>query len=383
MSRELEAAFHASLERLLRGEATLDECVADHQQHADDLRQLLVIALDLQTLAPTSMDTSVVERGARLIDEELDRFSARAVSQSLPQGAWKRLTEAIPRLMQARVVGLATAFAVAIVAYGGVTLAAVNSGPESALYGYRLTLEDFRIGFAQGEEKAYLYLDTAEQRMREIETSVGVGDAGAAARASTAYQDVVRKGVDVLDAAGRDARAGDRRSYGAAADYQRRLADHEKRFVALTDVVIVEAVREPVAQARRSVKSGLVNIVSRPTVAAQVTVTPVPTPPVSDADRTFRPVPITPVAATPTDPPTVLAPAPTVTPIDVVGSAVVVTGVLNSVAFDQLVVSGIPIAREGFPSIDGVPLEVRVRAKAVVAADGRSKVIEIRKIILS
>ena len=76
MSRELEAAFHASLERLLRGEATLDECVADHQQHADDLRQLLVIALDLQTLAPTSMDTSVVERGARLIDEELDRFSA-------------------------------------------------------------------------------------------------------------------------------------------------------------------------------------------------------------------------------------------------------------------------------------------------------------------
>ena len=167
MSPDIETAFHTSLDRLLRGETTLDACVAAYPEHDERLRDMLVVALDLQALAPLPIDQRAVDRGARLIDDELQRLRARLDRQPEPASAWERLTWWFPRFMPVRMAGLAAAFAIALIAYGGVTLAAVNSGPDSALYGYRLTLEELRIGFATDEEKAYLYLDTAEQRLRE------------------------------------------------------------------------------------------------------------------------------------------------------------------------------------------------------------------------
>ena len=399
MSTDIETAFHTSLDRLLRGEATLDACLAEYPEHHARLRDMLVVALDLQALKPLPLDRQAVERGARLIDDELQHLRARLDRQPEPASAWERLTWWFPRFMPVRMAGLAAAFAVALIAYGGVTLAAVNSGPDSALYGYRLTLEELRIGFASDEEKAYLYLDTAEQRLREIESAAETGDAGAVARASTAYQEVVRKGVDVLGAVARDTPPGTERTGEVAADYRRRLAEHGTRFNSLTHAA-AEAQRAPITRARSQAQTGLHDVHSGPILAAAPTAAPTATPdpspsptavasvPVPSPSPTPAAVPTPPVSPTPAVPtaaPTATptaAPTPQVTPeppaaptpapaIDVTGSAVVVTGELLAVTDDELVVAGIPIARGGVAVVDGVPLTARVRAEALVAADGR------------
>ncbi len=390
MSTDIESAFHTSLDRLLRGEATLDACVAAYPEHEERLRDMLVVALDLQALAPLPLDRQAVDRGARLIDEELQRLRARLDRQPEPASAWERFSWWFPRFMPVRMAGLAAAFAIALIAYGGVTLAAVNSGPDSALYGYRLTLEELRIGFAPNEEKAYLYLDTAEQRLREIESAAGTGDAVAVARASTAYQDVVRKGVDVLGAVARDAQPGAERTGDVAEDYRRRLAEHDTRFNSLTHAA-AEAQRVPITRARSQAKAGLQDVHSGPILLAAPTATPdlgltptaVALAPVSSPSPTpaalpaptASPTPAAP-AATPTTAPTPQAtpePTPTAPPvpvIDVTGTAVVVTGELLAVTDQTLVVAGISIARGEAEAVDAVPITARVRAEALVAADG-------------
>ena len=394
MSTDIETAFHTSLDRLLRGEASLDACVAAYPEHHERLRDMLVVALDLQALAPLPLDRQAVDRGARLIDEELQHLRARLDRQPEPASAWERLTWWFPRFMPVRMAGLAAAFAIALIAYGGVTLAAVNSGPDSALYGYRLTLEELRIGFAPNEEKAYLYLDTAEQRLREIESAAGLGDTVAVARASTAYQEVVRKGVDVLGAVAREQEPGAERTGDVAADYRRRLAEHDTRFNSLTHSA-PEAERAPISRARSQVQAGLQDVHSGPILRAAPTATPdpglsptvsamAPTPPAAPAPSpspsptptaTAAP-PVSPTPAAVTAAPTPQAtPAPTATAIpapaiDITGSAVVVTGELNAVTEVAVVVAGISIARADEASVDAAPLAARVRAEAQVAADG-------------
>ena len=395
MSTDIETAFHTSLDRLLRGEASLDACVAAYPEHEERLRDMLVVALDLQALAPLPLDRQAVDRGARLIDDELQRLRARIDQQPQPASAWERLAWWLPRFMPVRMAGLAAAFAIALVAYGGVTLAAVNSGPDSALYGYRLTLEELRIGLAPDEEKAYLYLDTAEQRLREIESAAGVGDSVAVARASTAYREVVRKGVDVLGAVARDTQPGAERTEDVAADYRRRLAEHDTRFDSLTTNT-AEAQRAPISRAHSQVQAGLQDVHSGPILAVAPTATPDPIPALAAATPapvpspnptpaalptpTVSPTPTAP-AATPTTAPTPQATpnptptAPAVPAIDVIGTAVVITGELLAVTDENLVVAGIPIARGEAAAVDAVPLTSRVRAEATVDADGSLKLV--------
>ena len=390
MSIDIETAFHTSLDRLMRGEATLDSCVADYPEHGQELRELLVIALDMQALAPLPLERQAVERGARLIDEELQHLRARLERQPEPASAWERLTWWLPRFMPVRMAGIAAAFAIALIAYGGVTLAAVNSGPDSALYGYRLTLEELRIGFATDEQKAYLYLDTAEQRLREIESAAGLGDAVAVARASTAYQEVVRKGVDVLDAVARDARPGANRTGEVAEDYRRRLAEHDTRFNSLTHST-ARAQHAPISRAQSRAQAGLQDVHRGPILAIAPTATPDPgltpsvtgPPPESSPSPTpvaqpAQAVPPTPAPPTPTATP---APTPQATPeptatatpvpaIDISGSTVIVTGELQAVTVEAVVVAGISIRRGDEATVDAVPLAARTRAEATVAGDG-------------
>ena len=395
MRPDIETAFHTSLDRLLRGEATLDACVAAYPEHDERLRDMLVVALDLQALAPLPLDRRAVERGARLIDDEVQRLRARLDRQPEPASAWQRLTWWFPRYMPVRMAGLAAAFAIALIAYGGVTLAAVNSGPDSALYGYRLTLEELRIGFATDEEKAYHYLDTAEQRLREIESAAGLGDAVAVARASTAYQEVVRKGVNVLGAVARGPEPDADRTGEVAADYRRRLAEHDTRFNSLSNTAAA-AERAPISRARSRVQAGLQDVHSGPILAAAPTAAPDVRPaataaapaPVASPSPTPAVILTAPVSPTPVAPPAAPTPAavaatpasevtpeptataPAVPAIDITGSAVVVTGELLAATDDSLVVAGISIARGDVAAVDGVPLTARVRAEALVAADG-------------
>ena len=335
MSIELQAAFDACLDRLLRGEISLEQCLQEYPGQADELRAALIVALDLQGLAPLPMSEEALERGLALMHAELGRRRREAPQTRAPR-PWQRLGAALPRFLPVRVAGLAAALAVALIAYGGVTLAAVNSGPDSALYGYRLSLEEFRIGFASGEDRARLYLETAEQRVREIEDTVARGDSSATRHATDAYQSFVRKGVDALgSAAGVVEPVQRERTAAVVATFRERLRDHQIRFDSLSSGAA--AVQGSIDVARRSATAGLIDVQAGPILA--LAPTPAPTQAVSSAETpTATSAPT--AAPAPTPAAEILAAAPAVA---ITGSEVIVTGILDVVAGERVVVSGVQL----------------------------------------
>ena len=321
MSTELQAAFEDSLDRVQRGEASLDQVLRYHPAIAEALRELLVVALDLQAMAPPPMTPVEMARGLALMDLELQRRAA-APPQPRPS-LWDRLMPRLPRLAPVRVAGVIAAIAVALVAYGGVTLAAVNSGPGSALYGYRLSLEELTVAFVAEDERAALYLDHAEARLRDIEQTAPGGDMTAVQHAIDAYRDSLRKGVSALGIASAAAGPADRENAASVvAAFRSRLRDHQTRFDGLTQASAPN-VREPIAVASQSADEGLqdakrgANLDLLPTATPEVlaSATEPPTPPVAPPPPTATaapaPSPIPAPTAEPSPPPT---PAPTAEP---------------------------------------------------------------------
>ncbi len=308
MSAELQTVFDACLERLLRGEAMLDECVRDHPDHQPELRQLLVVALDLRRDAPRPMSDDAIARGLALLDERLIERRIRSAAPAIGVSVWERLAGVFPRFMPVRVAGFATAMVVALVAYTGVTLAAANSGPDSALYGYRLSLEEFRIAFSPGEDQARLHLENAEQRLREIETTVEIGDSDSAERAIDAYESSIRKGVDALGSANVIAVPARReRAVVVVEAFRERLRGHRERFDELSTAAAPETV-DPITRARSSAEAGLAIVHRGPILA--LAPTPEPPPPAPPAD--LAPATPAPTAAVTEAPTVAVTPAPTV-----------------------------------------------------------------------
>ena len=308
MSAELQTVFDACLERLLRGEAMLDECVRDHPDHQPELRQLLVVALDLRRDAPRPMSDDAIARGLALLDERLIERRIRSAAPAIGVSVWERLAGVFPRFMPVRVAGFATAMVVALVAYTGVTLAAANSGPDSALYGYRLSLEEFRIAFSPGEDQARLHLENAEQRLREIETTVEIGDSDSAERAIDAYESSIRKGVDALGSANVIAVPARReRAVVVVEAFRERLRGHRERFDELSTAAAPETV-DPITRARSSAEAGLAIVHRGPILA--LAPTPEPPPPAPPAD--LAPATPAPTAAVTEAPVAAVTEAPTV-----------------------------------------------------------------------
>ena len=413
MSTELQAAFEDSLDRVQRGEASLDQVLRDHPANAEALRELLVVALDLQAMAPPPMTPVEMARGLALMDLELQRRAA-APPQPRPS-LWDRLMPRLPRLAPVRVAGVIAAIAVALVAYGGVTLAAVNSGPGSALYGYRLSLEELTVAFVAEDERAALYLDHAEARLRDIEQTAPGGDMTAVQHAIDAYRDSLRKGVSALGIASAAAGPADRENAASVvAAFRSRLRDHQTRFDGLTQASAPN-VREPIAFASQSADEGLLDAkrganldllpTATPEVLASATEPPTPSAAPSPPTATAAPAPAPtaepspppaatatpPPSPTPTPSPVTPSPAPTAaptaeapTPPPVQGSVAdhetVLVGRLDARDDAQILVSGISVR---LPGGDESPAQVDetietgdwVQAAAVLDNEGRLRLL--------
>ena len=382
MSPELQTAFEVSLERLLRGEATLEQCLRDFPRHRGELRDFLVIALDLEGMTPLPMSDAALQRGLALTQGELDRRRLRAASTPAP-ALWDRITARVPRFRPLRLASLAATFAVALIAYGGVTLAAVGSGPDSALYGYRLALEEFRISFAADEDRAALYLDTAEERLREIERTAVGSDSEAVQRASDAYESLVRKGVSALgDASANPAPQRRERAVAAIQSFRARLREHERRFESIT-AGLAPAFQAPVTRAGTSASAGLADVQSGAILALAPTpfaATPSSAPPAITATAPPTVTPRPAVQSPPTPAPTATQTAPSVTTasptpqtqvaaVDAAPADAVLIGVLDLLEEGRAVVSGVELHVPAGPDApDFDPSQFAIGAWVEVAA---------------
>lgn len=153
---------------LQRG-ATLEDCLARHPDHADQLRANLTLARKLQQ-TPRHQPRPAVQAAA------WQRFRARA--EDIRSGR-RGLSLSIPALGWMRPLAIAGAAVIALttVGLGGTVYAAEKSTPDSPLYRVKLLADDARLWVVLDDSrKAEILLDQANDRSDDVVALLGNGD---------------------------------------------------------------------------------------------------------------------------------------------------------------------------------------------------------------
>jgi hypothetical protein len=152
---QLDNILDDCLERLLVKGESIEECLADYPEQADELKPLL--------------QTAVVTRKALDI-EPRPEFRARARYQlhaALKEAAYKQSRPFFAR--QFRWATVVSATLILLLAGGGIVAAASNSMPDEPLYQVKLATEQIQLYLTFSPlDKAELYAKLADRRVTEI-----------------------------------------------------------------------------------------------------------------------------------------------------------------------------------------------------------------------
>ena len=186
MSRGIEKALADCLERIDRGEATVEDAVHLHPRLGPELEPLLRLAGELRSMprmaAPESLRTTrrpVFASPHRQETPVIDLSSRR----------WRR-----PRFRPAFVwaVPLTRAAAALLAVFsllGGAVVASAGSLPEEPLYPVKLAVEDLQLALAPNPQvRAELEMRFAARRLEEVE-----------AAALQARTEAVRRGLELYE----------------------------------------------------------------------------------------------------------------------------------------------------------------------------------------
>lgn len=157
-NRELENIFNECLERLLAGDRTVDECLCDYPEQADELAPLLetaVIASQVRDMRP------------RPEFRDRARYEFQAALREPVHGR-RFFALHWPRWANAVAVALAV-----VITCGGTAAAAEYSMPDGNLYPVKLATEQVRLAFTFSDTgKATLYAELTDRRITEMEIMV-------------------------------------------------------------------------------------------------------------------------------------------------------------------------------------------------------------------
>jgi hypothetical protein len=156
-----------SLEAIEQGEMSLAECLARYPEHRDELVELLGLVLAIQDLPP------IVPRAGF-------RYTARSrllrnivARQQIEERGWlERVSRfSFPRFVLRPAVSMAILLVLLFATLSaGTVYAASGSLPGDSLYGVKIVVEDARLTFSGEEGDAALYLQFADERLREIDS---------------------------------------------------------------------------------------------------------------------------------------------------------------------------------------------------------------------
>jgi hypothetical protein len=149
------------LNAIERGDATLEECLARHPRHREELMPILEMATMLHD-DPTAGPRPTFRHTARqrLLDKLPPRTPPRQDAFRSP--SWGTL----PRRALAWVA--ATVTIVVILGSSAIAYAGTRTLPGDALYPVKTTMEEARLWVARGEDDVQLSLRFAEGRIQEI-----------------------------------------------------------------------------------------------------------------------------------------------------------------------------------------------------------------------
>ena len=189
MSRGIEQALAHCLERMERGDATLEEALRTYPGLRSELEPLLLLAQQLRALPKVTAPESL-------------RTSRRPVFSALPRdvapGIWPRLFSR-PRVCVAPAWGaplvrLAAAFAATLLLLGGTAIASAGSLPEEPLYPLKLAVENLQLAIAPSPQaRAELEMRFAARRLEEVEAASRQGKVEAVQRGLILYEERLEK----------------------------------------------------------------------------------------------------------------------------------------------------------------------------------------------
>ena len=168
---ELEQILEDCLRQLADGRTTVDDCLAQHPQHAAELGRLLPAAARLAIAGGLRLNPTARQQGRQRLVSHMAARPRRQLSRgrgwALP--ALRRLAPALAAL--ALVLTAGTAFAQA-------------AGPDELLYGWRLASESVWLAISPEPEQTALAV--TERRAQEVLQSVA--SEATSSRALNAYQ---------------------------------------------------------------------------------------------------------------------------------------------------------------------------------------------------
>lgn len=158
-SKEFNNAFDMCLERLLARGESLEQCLQDFPEHADELKPLLETALSVKQMSAIQPRPEVKERVRHHLNSVLRSMEAKKSMRFL---SWQ------PRWAVAIAILL-----VFLLASSTTVAAAGNSMPDEPLYPVKLATEQVRLVFTPSAlGKIELFAELADRRVEEIVSMV-------------------------------------------------------------------------------------------------------------------------------------------------------------------------------------------------------------------
>lgn len=158
MTKKLENIFNECVERMLRGES-IESCLKDYPKEADELRPLLITAVNIERRAHLVQPRPEFKGWARV---RLEGAQIYARQQKQPRGngflVWR----------QGWALALTAVFVI-LFACAGTAAAASDALPDEPLYPIKLTTEQVRLAFTFSDtSKTKLHTRLIEKRSLEI-----------------------------------------------------------------------------------------------------------------------------------------------------------------------------------------------------------------------
>lgn len=161
-----------NLEAIEQGEMSLAECLARYPEHGDEMVELLGLALAIRDLPPISP-----RPGFRYTARSRLLRTVAARQQLKERGRLKRVFQfSFPNLLLRPALSLAILIVLLVATLSaGTVYAAGGALPGDGLYPVKIAVEDARLRLSGEEGDAALYLQFADERLKEIASLAAKG----------------------------------------------------------------------------------------------------------------------------------------------------------------------------------------------------------------
>ncbi|MHB0868855.1 MAG: DUF5667 domain-containing protein [Chloroflexota bacterium] len=198
MSRDFETALANCLEKLERGDATIEEALRAHPELRAELEPLLGLAAELRSMPKISAPAGLRSSRRPLF---VSRGRVAAFNGSGRRMVWALLRPG--RAWASPLARLAAGLAATVLLMGGTMVASAGSLPEEPLYPIKLAVESAQMALtSDSQRRTEMEIRFAARRLEEVERSARQGRIEAVQQGLALYEERIESALSRTQAGG-------------------------------------------------------------------------------------------------------------------------------------------------------------------------------------